>query len=78
MVVISQNRRQVIPFEKFVFSATDTGKIVAAPDIIGDAREFDLRVIATYSSAEIAEEELKAMVCAYRMGCEDYCLSEEV
>ena len=78
MVVISQNRGQVIPFDKFTFSVTTDGKIVAAPDIIGAPSEFGVRAIATYSSAEIAKEELAAMVCAYRMGCRDYCLSEEV
>lgn len=52
MRVISQDGYTDIPYEDFVFSATDDWKIKAAKDVICDIRQGKMRVIAEYSSRE--------------------------
>lgn len=54
MRVISQDGYTDIPYEDFVFSATDDWKIKVAKDIVCDIRQGKLRVIAEYSSREKA------------------------
>ena len=77
MIIVSQNKRQVIPFDRFVFSTTRDGRIVATPDIIAAPSEFKARTIAKYSSVEKAEDELNEMVRTYRMGCSTHYLKDE-
>lgn len=58
MRVISQDGYTDIPYEDFVFSATDDWKIKVAKDVVYNTGQGKLRVIAEYSSREKA---LKAM-----------------
>ena len=58
MRVISQDGYTDIPYEDFVFSATDDWKIIVAKDVVCNTGQGKLRVIAEYSSREKA---LKAM-----------------
>lgn len=58
MRVISQDGYTDIPYEDFVFSATDDWKIKVAKDVVCNTGQGKLRVIAEYSSREKA---LKAM-----------------
>lgn len=58
MRVISQDGYTDIPYEDFVFSATDDWKIKVAKDVVYTTGQGKLRVIAEYSSREKA---LKAM-----------------
>jgi len=52
MRVISQDGYTDIPYEDFVFSATDDWKIKVAKDVVHNTGEGKLRVIAEYSSRE--------------------------
>lgn len=52
MRVISQDGYTDIPYEGFVFSATDDWKIKVAKDVVCDIRQGKIRVIAEYSSRE--------------------------
>lgn len=52
MRVISQDGYTDIPYEDFVFSATDDWKIKVAKDIVYTTGQGKLRVIAEYSSRE--------------------------
>lgn len=54
MRVISQDGYTDIPYEDFVFSATDDWKIKVAKDVIYTTGQEKLRVIAEYSSREKA------------------------
>lgn len=58
MRVISQDGYTDIPYEDFVFSATDDWKIKVAKDVVYITGQGKLRAIAEYSSREKA---LKAM-----------------
>lgn len=58
MRVISQDGYTDMPYEDFVFSATDDWKIKVAKDVVYTTGQGKLRVIAEYSSREKA---LKAM-----------------
>ncbi len=69
MRVISQDGYTDIPYEDFVFSATDDWKIKVAKDVVYTTGQGKLRVIAEYSSREkvlkvielLREEYLKYM-----------------
>ncbi len=52
MRVISQDGYTDIPYEDFVFSATDDWKIKVAKDVVYKTGQGKLRVIAEYSSRE--------------------------
>lgn len=52
MRVISQDGYTDIPYEDFVFSATDDWKIKVAKDMVYTTGQGKLRVIAEYSSIE--------------------------
>lgn len=52
MRVISQDGYTDIPYEDFVFSATDDWKIKVAKDVVYITGQGKLRVIAEYSSRE--------------------------
>jgi hypothetical protein len=52
MRVISQDGYTDIPYEDFVFSATDDWKIKVAKDVVYTTGQGKLRVIAEYSSRE--------------------------
>ena len=52
MRVISQDGYTDIPYEGFVFSATDDWKIKVAKDVVCDIGQGKIRVIAEYSSRE--------------------------
>lgn len=54
MRVISQDGYTDIPYEGFVFCATDDWKIKVAKDVVCDTGQGKLRVIAEYSSREKA------------------------
>ena len=58
MRVISQDGYTDVPYEDFVFGATDDWKIKVAKDVVYNTGQGKLRVIAEYSSREKA---LKAM-----------------
>lgn len=52
MRVISQDGYTDIPYEDFVFNATDDWKIKVAKDVVYTTGQGKLRVIAKYSSRE--------------------------
>ena len=52
MRVISQDGYTDIPYEDFVFSATDDWKIKVAKDVVYTTGQGKLRIIAEYSSRE--------------------------
>lgn len=54
MRVISQDGYTDIPYEDFVFSATDDWKIKVAKDVVCNTGQGKLRVIAEYYSREKA------------------------
>lgn len=68
MVVISQNKKQTIPFENMSFAATMDGYIIAAPDIVVKPSEAEERVLAKYDSEETAKEVLEEICKAYANG----------
>lgn len=65
MRVISQDGYTDIPYEDFVFSATDDWKIKVAKDVVCDTRQGKLRVIAEYSSREKALKVMELLREAY-------------
>lgn len=53
MLIRSQDKKQIIPFENFVFS-TYGSSIICSKDIIGHPSEFAKRRVAVYSTEEKA------------------------
>lgn len=65
MLIRSQDKMQLIPFEEFVFTATKDGNIVCDKDIITRPSELKSRVIAEYSTNDKALNVLDMMCSAY-------------
>ena len=65
MRVISQDGYTDIPYEDFVFGATDDWKIKVAKDVVYNTGQGKLRVIAEYSSREKALKVMELLREAY-------------
>lgn len=65
MIIRSQDKMQLIPFEGFVFTATKAGLIVCDKDTLTKPSELALRVIAGYSTNEKAIKVLDEICTQY-------------
>ena len=65
MVVVTQDKVQVIPFDSFVFTVCKCGSFVATHDVVEKPSEILNRVIARYKDEDEAKKVLEEMYTAY-------------